>query len=50
MLTFECMLNNFLRILIVHLKFCSASSANAKKYLAHTQRKLKIIPFLNFCK
>jgi hypothetical protein len=35
-------------MLIVRLKFVSTCSANAKKYLAYTQRKLKIIPFLKF--
>ncbi len=35
-------------MLIVRLKFFSACSANAKKYLAYTQRKLKIIPFFKF--
>jgi hypothetical protein len=33
-------------MLIVRLKFFSACLANATKYLAYTQRKLKIIPFL----
>ncbi len=32
-------------MLIVPLKVFSACSANAKKYLAYTQRKRKIIPF-----
>ena len=32
-------------MLIVRLKFLSACSANAKKYFAYTQRKLKILPF-----
>jgi hypothetical protein len=32
-------------MLIARLKFFSACSANANKYLAFTQRKLKIIPF-----
>jgi hypothetical protein len=32
-------------MLIVRLKFFSACSAKAKKYLAYTQHKLKIIPF-----
>jgi hypothetical protein len=35
-------------MLIVRLKFFSACSANAKKYLAYTQRKLKITPFFKF--
>ncbi len=34
-------------MLIVRLKFFRACSANAKKYLAYTQRKLKIMPFFN---
>jgi len=32
-------------MLIVRLKIFSACSAYAKKYLAYTQRKLKILPF-----
>jgi hypothetical protein len=32
-------------MLIVRLKLFSSCSANAKKYLAYTQRKLKIILF-----
>jgi hypothetical protein len=34
-------------MLIVRLKFVSACSADAKKYLAYTQCKLKIIAFFN---